>query len=136
MLQLIAMKKLKKARIIIPANIVPWEHELRVARILALAGHTVEFLPTRSQKTADILLDGVEYEIKSPITSNSKKIIRNLKRALKQSQNVIIDSFRVKGMKDDALLKLLVSRARDQKTLKRLLLITKFGQIIDIMALI
>lgn len=38
-------------------------------------------------------------------------------------------------MRDDTLRKLLVSRAKDQKTLKRLLLITKRGQIIDIMAL-
>ncbi len=107
-----------------------------MADILALAGHTVEFLPTRTQKTADILLDRVEYEIKSPLTNNPKKIIRNVKRALQQSPNVIIDSSRIKGMRDDVLRELLVGRAKDQKTLKRLLLITKHGQIIDIKAMV
>lgn len=130
------MAKQKKSQIIIPAGTHPWPHELRVADILALAGHTVEFLPTRTQKTADILLDGVEYEIKSPFTNNPKKIIRNVKRALQQSQNIIIDSSRIKGMRDDVLRKLLVSRAKGQKTLKRLLLITKHGQIIDIKAMV
>ncbi len=130
------MNRQKKSQIIIPAGMRPWPHELRVADILALAGHVVEFLPTRSQKTADILLDGIEYEIKSPLTDNPKKIIRNVKRALQQSRNVIIDSSRIRGMRDDTLRKLLVSRAKDQKTLKRLLLITKWGQIIDIKGLV
>lgn len=129
------MNNQRKSQIIIPGGTHPWPHELRVANILALAGHTVEFLPTGTQKTADILLDGIEYEIKSPLTNNPKKIIRNVKRALQQSQNVIIDSSRIKGMRDDVLRKLLVSRAKDQKTLKRLLLITKRGQVIDIKAL-
>mgnify|MGYP002509215016 CR=1 FL=1 len=34
-----------------------------------------------------------------------------------QSQNVIIDSSRIKGMRDDVLRKLLASRAKDQKTI-------------------
>jgi len=126
----------QNGQIIIPEGLHPWPHELRVAEILALAGHTVEFIPTSIVKTADILLDGVEFEIKSPITDNPKKIIRNIKRALQQSLNIIIDSSRIKGMHDDNLRKLLVSRAKDQKMLKRLLLITKHDQIIDIMTLI
>ncbi len=68
------MKQTKKSQIIIPAGTHPWSHELRVANILALAGHTVEFLPTGAQKTADILLDEVEYEIKSPKTNNTNSL--------------------------------------------------------------
>lgn len=130
------MKKQKRSQVIIPAGVAPWPHELRVARILSLAGHVVEFLPPSRTKTADILLDGVEFEMKSPITSNPKKIIRNIKRALQQSRNVIIDSARIKGMRDDILRRLLINRAKDQKMLKKLLFVTKQGQIIDIMALI
>ena len=127
---------MRKAQIIIPAGLTPWPHELRAARILALAGHTVEFLPVARIKMADIKLDGTAFEIKSPITNNPKKNIRNIKRALQQSPNVIIDSSRIKGMRDDTLRKLLASRARDQKTLKKLLLITKGGQVIDITSLV
>ena len=75
------MPRKRRAQIIIPAGLCPWPHELRVAKILSLAGHTVEFLPTRTSKTADILLDGIEFEIKSPLTNKPKKILRNLKRA-------------------------------------------------------
>lgn len=101
-----------------------------------MAGFAVEFLPPARIKTAGIKLNGVEFEIKSPITQNPKKIIRNIKRALQQSPNVILDASRIKGMRDDTLRKLLASRAKDQKTLKKLLLITKRGQIIDILSLI
>lgn len=34
-----------------------------------MEGHLVEFMPAAQIKSADILLDGVEYEIKSPITN-------------------------------------------------------------------
>ena len=131
------VKRSQRGKVIIPGGVRPWAHELRVAGILALAGHSVEFLPaTGNLKTADILLDGVEYEMKSPLTDNPKKIIRNVKRALQQSPNVILDSSRIKGMRDDAIRRLLTNRARDQKTLKNLLFITKRGQIIDIMTLV
>ena len=32
-------------KIIVPAGVRPWPHELRVAEVLAAAGHRVEFLP-------------------------------------------------------------------------------------------
>lgn len=87
-------------------------------------------------KTADILLDGVEFEIKSPITNKPDKLERNIKRALKQAKNVIIDSSRIKNMKDDNLRRFLVEKARNQKQIGELILITKRGQIIDISALV
>ncbi len=122
----------KQGKIIIPGGVCPWPHEIHAARILADMGHIVEFLPTNTIKTADISLDGTEFEIKSPITNNPKKLLRNIKRALYQSPNVILDSSRAKGINDDSIYKLLYSRAKEQKALKRLLLITKHGQVIDI----
>ncbi|MBR6134414.1 hypothetical protein IKQ38_02960, partial [Candidatus Saccharibacteria bacterium] len=38
-------------------------------------------------KTADILLDDVAYEIKSPKSANSNTLEHVLKKALKQSSN-------------------------------------------------
>lgn len=130
--------KIKKSQIIIPAGLTPWPHELRVANILATAGHTVEFSPTRTQKTADILLDGIEYEIKSPFTDKANTLEHMLKRALRQSPNIIIDSSRTNGKKirDDQIRQFLVSKARCHKQIKRILFITRKGQIIDIKALI
>ena len=91
------MARQRKAQIIIPAGLCPWPHELRVAQILSLAGHTVEFLPTRSSKTADILLDGIAYEIKSPRTNKTNTLEHLIKKALRQSSNIIIDSSRTNG---------------------------------------
>ena len=119
-------------KIIIPARANPWPHELRVARILADAGHVVEFIPEENTKRADILLDGTEYEIKSPLTNNHKKIIRNLKRALTQSPNVIIDSSRIKYKHDSTVAKLLIGHTKYLPALKKCILINKHEKIIDI----
>lgn len=125
-----------KGQIIIPASRKPWPHELRVARILALAGHEVKFLPESNISMADILLNGIEYEIKSPITNKFDKLERNIKRGLKQSENIIFDSSRIKNMRDDNLLRFLVKKAKRQKQINRLIFITKHKNIIDIKKLI
>lgn len=126
----------QKGRIVIPAGRRPWPHELRIADILASAGHNIEFLPESNVHTADILLDGVEYEMKSPFTNKTDKLERNIKRGLKQSKNIIFDSSRIKDMRDDNLRRFLVRKAREQKQIGELIFITKRGQIIDIKALI
>lgn len=125
-----------RGKVVIPAGRRPWPHELRVANILALAGHSVEFLNETSNKSADILLDGVVFEIKSPITNKPDKLERNIKRGLKQSKNIIFDSSRIKKMRDDNLRRFLINKARTQKQIGKLLFVTKKGQIIDIKALI
>mgnify|MGYP000284476548 CR=1 FL=1 len=125
-----------KGQIIISAGRKPWPHELRVANILALAGHKVEFLLESNTSTADILLNGIEYEIKSPITNKFDKLERNIKRGLKQSENIIFDSSRIKNMRDDNLLRFLVKKAKRQKQINRLIFITKHKNIIDIKKLI
>ena len=129
---------MNKAQIIIPAGLRPWPHELHVANILALAGHRVEFLPPARIKTADIKLDGIEYEIKSPLTDKANTLEHMIKRALRQSPNLIIDSSRTNGKKirDDQIRKFLVAKARRHKQIKRMLFITRHGQIIDIKGLV
>lgn len=129
-------KNIKRGRVVTPADANPWPHEQKVAKVLALAGHYVEFIPETNLKTPDIYLDNTIYEIKSPITDNPKKIIRNVKRALEKSPNVIIDSSRVKGLKDEAIQRALKNKVKDLPGLRSLLFINKRGQIIDIIALI
>ena len=128
-------KNTKRGRVVTPADANPWPHEQKVAKILALAGHYVEFIPETNLKTPDIYLGNTIYEIKSPITDNPKKIIRNVKRALEKSPNVIIDSSRVKGLSDEAIQRTLKNKAKDLLGLRNLLFINKRGQIIDIIAL-
>ena len=125
-----------KGRVVIPADANPWPHEVQVAKILALSGHSVEFIPEANLKTPDIYLDGTMYEIKSPITNNPKKIIRNVKRALEKCPNVVIDSSRVRGLRDDAIQRTLKNKVKDLAGLKNLIFINKRGQIVDIIALV
>ena len=98
----------------------------------------MEFLPTRTQKTADILLDGIEYEIKSPLTDKANTLERMIKRALRQSPNLIIDSSRTNGkrIRDDQIRKFLIDKVRRHKQIKRMLFITRNKQIIDIKAMV
>lgn len=126
----------QRGRIIIPGGRHPWSHEMRIADILAMAGHNIEFLPETNVSTADILLDGVEYELKSPFTNKTDKLERNIKRALKQSKNIVFDSSRVKNMRDDNLRRFLIRKAKEQKQIGELIFITKRGQIIDIKSLV
>lgn len=114
-----------RGKVIVPANANPWPHEQRVAKILALAGHAVEFIPESNTKTADILLDGVEFEIKSPKSANANSLEHILKKAVKQSCNIIIDTSRMKNIRDDNTRRFLVNQARLRKQIKKLIMITK-----------
>ena len=125
-----------RGKVIVPANANPWPHEQRVAKILALAGHAVEFIPESNTKTADILLDGVEFEIKSPKSANANSLEHILKKAVNQSCNIIIDTSRMKNIRDDNTRRFLVNQARLRKQIKKLIMITKQGQIIDVSVLI
>ena len=131
------MNKKLNGNVIIPAQANPWPHEIRVAKILALAGHEVIFIPEGTIGSADIYLDGVIYEIKSPKTRNTNTIEHRLKEAIRrQSCNLIVDSSRLKGMSDRNLQNWLIDRCKRQPQIKKMIFLNKNGQIIDIKALI
>lgn len=125
-----------EGRVIIPANVYPWPHELRVAQVLAAAGHVVGFLPTRSTKTADVLVDGAEFEIKSPKTANTNSLEHIIKKGLRQSANLIIDSSRLKGACDIRICQFLVSQVRKRRQIKKKYFVTRSNKIIDTLELI
>lgn len=126
---------LKRGRIITPADANPWPHEERVAKILALAGHYVEFIPESSIKTPDIYLDHTMYEIKSPVSDKVNAVERNITRALTKCPNIIFDSSRMR-VRDDQIMKELIKRRKAGKGVRKILFINKRGMIIDIDALI
>lgn len=130
-------KKTKRGTVVIPAGRDPWWHELKAARILSLAGHNIEFLvESDDNKSPDILLDGIDFEIKSPKSGVANSIEHNLKKALKQSNNIIFSTIRMKDARDDNVRRYLIRQAKSRKQIKRLIMITKRGQIIDIKALV
>ena len=101
-----------------------------------MAGHNIEFLEESNLHTADILLDGIEYEIKSPKSSTANSLEHLIKKALRQSPNIIIDTSRMKNARDDNTRKFLITQAKSRKQIKKLIMITKQGRIVDISVLI
>ncbi len=84
---------------IIPFGAHPEKHEIEIANILNKYGKNVEFLiplDIKNTRTPDIKMDGLLWEIKSPKGSSSRTIENNLRCALRQSKNIIIDLRRIK----------------------------------------
>jgi hypothetical protein len=125
----------KPGKVIIPAGISPWAHELKTAHALAWHGFTVEFVTVSNNhkaKTADVVIDGTLYEIKSPKTDKLSAVERNLKRATKQSSNIIIDSRRMSKLHDATIQKFLAQKLKQQKTIKKILFVNRKHKVIDI----
>lgn len=126
----------KRGKIIIPANVNVWPHELDTAKALAVAGKTVEFIqPIEGQRvhTPDIQMDGVAWELKAPESGSSNALQKNLRRALHQSCNIIIDCRRMKTGTSQHVERELRQQATKSRSLKRLLLVRRDGSIVDIM---
>ena len=127
---------MRKAGVFTPRGRRPGKHEWRVAEILASAGYYVEFIEEGRLPQADIRLNGVEFEIKSPEHFNPNTMEHTIKDALKQSPNIIVDMHRMKKVKDAQICSFLARQMRSRRQIKRMLLITKNGRIIDIKELI
>lgn len=84
----------------------------------------------------DILVDGVEYEIKSPERFTPNTLEHTIRNALKQSPNIIVDMSRMKNVSNTQMRNFLIRQARSRKQIKKLLLITKQEKIVDIFNLI
>lgn len=96
---------------------------------------TVEFLRCSNVEfatSADIVIDGEEWEIKAPTASNAGAIERNLRKAVRQSCNVVFDSRRMKHMPDGVVERELRKYAFYIKGLKRLLFVNRHGAVIEI----
>lgn len=130
---LIISPMMKNGEVIIPATANPWPHEVEVAKILARAGHKVRFIPEGLIGTADIYLDGIIFEIKSPRSNKTGTIERRIKEAIRaQSRNIIISSARVKNFPDHQLKNWLIRKCKEQPQIKRMIFVDKRGKIIDI----
>jgi hypothetical protein len=84
------------------------------------------------QTSADVRIDDMEWEIKSPEADNLKAIQRNLHRALKQSYSVIFDCRPMKRLPTEAIEREVRIQEKEFKGLKHLIFVSKNGKIIDI----
>lgn len=132
-------QKKREGSVIIPAGLDVWKHELKTAQAFARDGYTVQFLvrdQTYRMKSADVLIDNVIYEIKAPKADKLSAIERNLKRATRQSANIIIDSRRMSKIHDLTIQNFLKQKLKQQKSIKKLLLVNRKHKIIDISTLV
>ena len=114
----------------------PEQHEIEVAWILARwHGCTVEFLrPTRGYKvkTADIVMNGVMWEIKSPTGTSSKTIENQLKKGAHQSRYIVIDGRRTK-LADDDIQKKIVAFIHEHTRMKKVILVSKQEEVLEVL---
>lgn len=115
-----------------------WAHELYIAKALANIGHNIRFIPAHnSVHSADAYVDNTIFEFKSPEGSTVKAVERNIVRALDhQSKNIVISTARMKRITDRSVMNYLISRMREGKGLKRLMLVTRDGKAVDINELV
>ena len=131
-------KKILKGNIIIENVVNVWPHELSTAKALANAGFNVRFIPAnKNSSSADAYIDGVIFEFKAPEGSSVKSIQRNIVKAIhRQSANIVIDSARIKKLKDENIEKYLYSRLIEKKGIKKIIFVRKDRKVVDINSLL
>jgi len=113
-------------------QVPPAKHELATARYFADKGKNVVFIKPSNipdNHRPDILMDGIEWEVKSPQGKAKRTIELNFRKAIKQSQNIIFDLRRINIPEDRCLSEL--EAEFNQKHAKRLLVIKKNGELIE-----
>ena len=129
--------KQEKAQVIIPPNIdiPPSSQEIETAWILArYYQQSIEFLKPLDdykRKTPDFVMSGILWEMKSPEGNSKTTIGRILKRASKQSRNIVIDCNRT-ALTDDNIIKVLRFELGKRRQIKKIILVTKNKEIVEL----
>jgi hypothetical protein len=122
------------ADVFIPEQANPDYREMQAAEILSRHFKCrVEFLiPSGSykQKTPDIVMNGVMWEIKTPQTDQAKKIESILSHAKHQSTSVVIDN-RYSKISDEKMRNIVLKFIQIHHTLRRVILITKAKNVLE-----
>ncbi len=108
---------------------------MSTARALADAGYDIEFSRRTWGKrvtSPDVVINGVMWEMKSPLASDRKAIERNLRKACRQSANVVFDSQRMKGASDAEIERELRRLRRHVRAVKRLRFVNRRREVVDI----
>ena len=122
-------------KIIIPAGVNVWPHELATAKALVSFGHVVEFKKaTGGYKihSADACIDGKLWEFKAPNGSRLDAVERNLRRAKAQSDRVVFDSARMKKVPDIAIKREILAKAPLITSIKEIIFVSRKRECIDI----
>ena len=130
------MGKKSFGTIVTPPGVFVDKHEKATVDLLAIKlKYDITFLvPSRRKhdKTPDIEMMKLLWEIKSPTGKSRRAIENNLRLALLQSPYIVLDLRRMDGRKPtENLIREAERRFNDAKKIRRLLVITKEEHIID-----
>ena len=117
-------------------KVPPEKHELETARYFAERGYDIEFIPPShipEVHRPDIVMSGVEWEIKCPIGKGKNTVVRNMKQAARQSSNIILDLRRI-AVPEKQCMTQIENRFNERSNIKRVLVIKKNGELVDISA--
>lgn len=124
----------KQFFVIVPGNIKPKpsEQEMSAAYILAEYFRAdVKLVMRGMQKSADFMIMGKYWELKSPTGAGKHNVQHSLQRASKQSKNIVFDARRSK-IHTNRLKFELHSQMQLIHGIERLLLIEKSGKVVEI----
>lgn len=116
---------------IIPNGVRPEPHELDTILFFTELGKEVELIipsNTPHAKTPDLFMDGLNWEIKSPLNNQRRTIERLFYSASNQSSNIIMDLRRLKKGQDGAIATLEKSFKNTRKV-RKLYIITKENEL-------
>ena len=119
-------------KITVQPGATPSKHELRTASVFAKAGIDVMFLKPIDKyriKTPDIKMANKLWEIKAPVSDKLQAIERNLKKACRQSSNIVFDMRRMKNLPTHKVKKELIKQNSASKAIKNLIFIDKHGKV-------
>ena len=127
-----SIMKQPRGKIIIAPDLNVWPHEYETAKALAMAGMTVEFI-RRSEEyrttSAEVIGDGLIWEIKAPESDKAKVIEKNLRKALHQAKNVIFDARRMKKLPDMVIEREVRKWGFELRTIKHLIYVNRSGEV-------
>ena len=113
-------------------NTPPDKSEFAVAKYFAELGKDIIFIPPSAipgQHRPDILMDGVEWEIKCPEGSSKRTIENAIRTAVRQSKSIIIDLRRIQ-LSDSSSVSNLGKEFNGRKYIKRIYVIRKNGSLL------
>jgi len=109
-------------------------HEHDIVQLFTKQGLDVELIPTarqRRRKTADAIIDGIEWEFKTLRGRTTQSIERLLKKAYKQSCNIVIDIRHTSIQEKQAIAKINYE-FKKRSAIKRVKIILKSDEVIDL----
>ncbi len=119
---------------IIPNGVSLEKHESETVVFFTNLGKVIELIPpsnTPHARRPDFIMDGLEWEMKSPVKGNLRALEHLVKRAIRQSGNIIVDLRRI-GISDEQSVAMLEGLFNKFRSVKRLWLITKKGILVKL----